>query len=292
MNVFSQDWFVIPFVGISVFILSFLYNEKIINWLKHRSLGQKEEVIRLMRLMYIEVDEKKVTIAMLLCSFGVGFLFFIAFWPNLIVGLIFGGAVTIGGWSIPKMIMLQLYEKRCTRFVDQMVDGLTLMANGIKAGLSPVQSMERVRLNLPPPMSQEFGDMLKSINLLGQSQQQALNELALRIPRPDVVMFTTAINILDEAGGNMGETFQTIVSTIRERQKVERKIEALTAQSLMQGIIITMVPFIMLIVFALTDPGYIKPLFTTVPGVFALLIMLGLQITGGLMIKKIVKINV
>ncbi len=292
MNIFSQDWFVIPFVGISVFILSFIYNEKVINWLKHRSLGQREEVLRLMRLMYIEVDEKKVTTAMLLCSFGVGFIFFLALWPNLILGVIVGSAVTIAGWSIPKFVMVQLYEKRCTKFVDQMVDGLTLMANGIKAGLSPVQSMERVRLNLPPPMSQEFGDMLKSINLLGQSQQQALNELAIRIPRPDVIMFTTAINILDEAGGNMGETFQTIVSTIRERQKVERKIEALTAQSLMQGIIITMVPFIMLIVFALTDPNYIKPLFTTVPGIFALIIMLGLQITGGLMIKKIVKINV
>ncbi len=292
MNIFSHDWFVIPFVGISVFVLSFIYNEKVINWLKHRSLGQREEVLRLMRLMYIEVEEKKVTTAMLLCSFGVGFLFFLALWPNLIAGLIFGSAATIAGWSIPKFIMVNLYEKRCTRFVDQMVDGLTLMANGIKAGLSPVQSMERVRLNLPPPMSQEFGDMLKSINLLGQSQQQALNDLALRIPRPDVIMFTTAINILDEAGGNMGETFQTIVSTIRERQKVEKKIEALTAQSLMQGVIITMVPFIMLIVFALTDPNYIKPLFTTVPGVFALIIMLALKIIGGLMIKKIVKINV
>ncbi len=292
MNIFSHDWFVIPFVGISVFVLSFIYNEKVINWLKHRSLGQREEVLRLMRLMYIEVEEKKVTTAMLLCSFGIGFLFFLALWPNLFAGLIFGSAATIAGWSIPKFIMVNLYEKRCTRFVDQMVDGLTLMANGIKAGLSPVQSMERVRLNLPPPMSQEFGDMLKSINLLGQSQQQALNDLALRIPRPDVIMFTTAINILDEAGGNMGETFQTIVSTIRERQKVEKKIEALTAQSLMQGVIITMVPFIMLIVFALTDPNYIKPLFTTVPGVFALIIMLALQIIGGLMIKKIVKINV
>ncbi len=291
MNIIYQDWFVIPAVGICVFILSFLWNERIIDWLKHRSLGQREEVISLMRLMFIEVDEKKITTTMLLCSFGLGFLLFLACWPNLIIGLILGAIMTVVGWSIPKMVMRNLYEKRCNKFVDQMVDGLTLMANGIKAGLSPAQSMERVRANLPAPISQEFGDMLKSINL-GQSQQQALNELARRIPRPDVVMFTTSINILDEAGGNMGETFQTIVNTIRERQKVERKIEALTAQSMMQGMIITMVPFIMLLVFWLTDPGYIRPLFTTVPGIFALIVMLVLQIIGGLMIKKIVKINV
>ncbi len=291
MNIIYQDWFVIPAVGICAFILCFIWNEKIINWLKYRSLGQREEVIKLMQIMFIEVDEKKITMTMLLCSFGLGFLVFLACWPNLILGFLFGSVVTVFGWSIPKLVMRNLYEKRCNKFVEQMVDGLTLMANGIKAGLSPAQSMERVRANLQAPISQEFGHMLKSINL-GQRQQEALNELAQRIPRPDVLMFTTAINILDETGGNMGETFQTIVGTIRERQKVERKIEALTAQSMMQGMIITMVPFIMLLVFWLTDPAYIRPLFNTVPGIFALIVMLVLQIIGGLMIKKIVKINV
>ena len=131
MNIFYQDWFVIPAIGICVFILSFLWNEKIIAWLKKRSLGQREEVIALMRLMFIEVDEKKITMTMILSSFGLGFLFFLACWPNLIIGLILGSVITILGWSIPKIVMRNLYEKRCDKFVEQMVDGLTLMANGI-----------------------------------------------------------------------------------------------------------------------------------------------------------------
>ncbi len=105
-------------------------------------------------------------------------------------------------------------------------------------------------------------------------------------------MFVTSVNILKETGGNMAETFQTITFTIRERQKIEKKIEALTAQGVMQGLIISCIPFILLVVFFVMDPAYIKPLFTTTPGIFALLIVLTLQIIGGLAIKKVVTIKV
>jgi tight adherence protein B len=105
-------------------------------------------------------------------------------------------------------------------------------------------------------------------------------------------MFVTAVNILKETGGNLAETFETIVTTIRERQKVEKKIEALTAQGLMQGLIVTMIPFILAIVFFIVDPAYIKPMFNTTLGLVLFAGMLGLQIIGGVMIKKIVTIKV
>jgi tight adherence protein B len=127
---------------------------------------------------------------------------------------------------------------------------------------------------------------------IGRGQSEALNELGMRIPRPDVQMFVTGVNILQETGGNMAETFQTITYTIRERQKIEKKIEAMTAQGVTQGIILTSVPFFLLILFWIVDPSYVEPLFTSVPGLLALGLMFLLQIVGGLAIRKIVKINV
>jgi tight adherence protein B len=172
-----------------------------------------------------------------------------------------------------------------------MVDGMTLMANGVRAGLSVQQCMERVQQNLPNPISQEFGLALAQVRV-GRGIGEALNELGMRIPKPDVQMFVTSVNILQETGGNMSETFQTICYTIRERQKIEKKIDALTAQGVTQGIIITLIPFLLLIVFVILDPTYVKPLFTTTLGIIALLIMLSLQFVGGFMIRKLVKINV
>ena len=73
---------------------------------------------------------------------------------------------------------------------------------------------------------------------------------------------------------------------------IEKKIEAMTAQGIMQGIIITLVPFILLIVFLLVDPNYVAPLFNSVAGWISLSFMLFLQILGGVMIKKVVTIKV
>lgn len=292
MNVvFSNEWFVIPIIGALVFIITYLWADRVLAWLHRRSLGQREEVLRLLELMFVETDRKKVTLAMLSGSFGLGALVFLVFWPNILIGGLFAGGTTIALWSVPRILVQSTWERRCSSFVNQMVDGMTIMANGIKAGLSVQQAMERVQENMQNPMSQEFGLVLSQMRL-GRSLQDALSELGTRIPRPDVQMFVTAVNILQETGGNLAETFQTIVYTVRERQKIEKKIEALTAQGLTQGIIITMVPFFLLLVFFIVDPSYIKPLFTTALGLVAFFIMLALQVIGGVMIRKVVKINV
>ena len=247
--------------------------------------------MRLMKLMSMEVDEKKVTIGILLLSFGLGALAFLALWPSVLAGFVVGASVTIAGWQLPLLIMKFMYEGRCTRFTDQMVDGLTIMANGIKAGSNPQESMKRVVEIMGAPMSQEFAQVMYQMQV-GDSFESALNDLGTRIPRPDVQMFVTAINILKETGGNLAETFQTIVLTIRERQKVEKKIQALTAQGLMQGIIVTMIPFILMVVFLIIDSNFIKPMFNTTLGLVLLFVMLALQIIGGVVIKKLVTIKV
>lgn len=286
-----NEWFLIPAVSVCVFVVVFAYADKVINFLYKRSLGQREEVMKILKLMSVEVDQNQVTWAILLLSFGLGALFFILFWPSVFVGLVFGAAVTIAGWSIPLLVVRYLYERRCTVFVDQMVDGLTIMANGIKSGSNATQSMERVIEIMGNPISQEFRQVITQ-HQFGQSFEEALLDLGERIPRPDVQMFVTAINILKETGGNLAETFETIVTTVRERQKVEKKIQALTAQGLMQGIIVTSIPFILALVFLIIDPNYIKPMFNTTLGLVLLFAMLGLQIIGGVLIKKIVTIKV
>jgi len=175
--------------------------------------------------------------------------------------------------------------------VDQMVDGLTIMANGIKAGLSVTQTMERVVENMNNPISQEFGLVLSQIRL-GRSVEDALIEFGERIPRADIQMFVTSINILKETGGNLAETFTTIVLTIRERQKIEKKIEAMTAQGMMQGLIVSMIPFVLIGLFFVMDPSFIAPLFNSALGLVIFLIIIGLVIIGGITVRKIVKIEV
>lgn len=288
---FGNAFIAWPLIAIAVFVIVYLNADRALGWLHKNSLGQREEIIRHLDLMFVEINKKKLTITLLLCSFGIGFAFFVFFWPDLILGFLFGIFFTILGWMVPKFIVKSLYEKRCNRFVDQMVDGMTIMANGISSGLSVPQSMERVVENLSNPISQEFNLALSQMRL-GMSLEESLIELSERIPRPDVQMFVTAVNILKETGGNLGETFQTINITIRERQKVEKKIQALTAQGITQGVIITLVPFFLMIVLFAIQPDYIMPMFNTTLGIIFLFVMFVFQTIGAIAIKKIVTIKV
>ncbi|MDZ4662804.1 MAG: type II secretion system F family protein [Pseudomonadota bacterium] len=290
-SILSSNWIVIPAVSALIFLITFLWADRVIAWFHFRSLGQRAEVIRLLELMFIEVNESRVTAIMLLTSFGLGFVVFLLCWPNIILGFFVGLVFSLLGATVPKLTVTVLYERRCKRFVDQMIDGMTIMANGIKAGLTVQVAMERVAQNLRNPIRQEFNYVLSKIRI-GRTIEEALIELGERIPKPDVQMFVTSVNILREQGGNLAETFETIAYTVRERQKIEKKIDALTAQGVTQGVIITLVPFVLMIVMFFIQPDFIKPLFTTFLGIIFLSVMLILQIIGGIMIRRIVKINV
>ena len=288
---FQNDLIVISLFAVSVFIFSYLTSDKIINFFYKKSLGSREEILSMMDKMLISSDKKKVSNALMFLSFGLGGIVYLLVWPNIIMAIILSVFVILASFAIPKNIMNSNWEKRCSQLTIQMVDGMTIMSNGVKSSLTVPQAMERVCENMDGPIKQEFGLILNKLRL-GMSFEDALEEFADRIQRPDVQMFVTSVNILKETGGNLAETFDTITFTIRERQKIERKIEAMTSASIMQGIIITLVPFILLIAFLFLDPAYVMPMFTKPLGWFALAIMIGLQGLGGFLMKKIVTIKV
>lgn len=290
-KIIGHGAFIYPVIAIITFVLAYKWSDKLLAWLYKRSLGQKDEIVKYMELMFVDVDDRKLTWSLILISVGLGLIFFVLFWPKIIIGLLTGGVFTLLGWTIPKFIFKYLYEKRCDEFINQMVDATTILANGVRAGLSVTQAMDRVAKNLKNPIAQEFRLVL-SQNQLGRPIEDCLNELGERIPRQDLQMFVTAVNILKETGGNMAETFQTINYTIRERQKIEKKIEALTAQGVMQGFIISCVPFALLIMFYVADPQYIGPMFTTAAGWAFLALMLALVGAGAFLIRKIITIKV
>ncbi len=260
-------------------------------FLTKRSASNRDLILKYYQLMSVESDPKKITYLLFGLSFGLGGIFFFLLWPDIIPGMMFGLAVGIAGWNVPLIFVKSMYERRCNKFVDQMVDSLTIMANGIKTGSNPVQAMQRVMEIMSNPIKQEFEKVVGDTQL-GSSFEEALNKLGERVPRPDVQMFVTSINILKETGGNLAETFETIVYVLRERQKMEKKIEAITSKGVMQGVIVMLVPFAIFVVFLIADPAFIRPMYTTTMGYFLMAGMVVLQVLGGFWIKKIVTIKV
>ena len=144
----TNAWIVYPMFGISVAIAIYAFANKFFDKIISTSLGKKAEVMKHMKLLGMEVDERKVTQMLLVASFGIGGLFFMLAWPVVSVGLLLGVVSGTVGFHLVPLIFKILYDSRCDLFADQMVDALTIMANGIKSGSNVQQSMA-----MCPPLS-------------------------------------------------------------------------------------------------------------------------------------------
>ncbi|HLD73517.1 MAG TPA: type II secretion system F family protein [Bdellovibrionota bacterium] len=278
-------------IGAFIFWLVFSNFETLSQKFNFSLSNTVDDIVRKLDSLFIEVKSEKV-LKILIISSLVGFiLFFLLFLPYWYVGLFMGVLWIFFALRIPKIVIDFLIKRRISKFSSQMVDGLTLMSNALKSGLSLVQGIGLIVDEMPNPFSQEF-NLILSQQKVGVPLDEAFTKLAERLPSEDVQMFVTAIVILRETGGNLSETFDTVVHTIRERIKVEKKISALVFMGVMQGAIVTAIPFVLLLVLYVVDPQHVTVLFTNVWGYFILGAMISMQLLGGLMIKKIVTIRV
>lgn len=265
--------------------------EQLYSWLGEKGEGQIQQMAAKLDLMFVEVSEKN------LIRFYYGYLIALFALGVYLLAPSIGGAFTFGlifvaiGWKLPLKVINILFNARVKKFVLQMVDGLSLMSNGLRSGLNVPQAISIVQNELPNPISQEFG-LILSQNKLGVTLEDAMSNLSKRMPHDDIEMFTTSVNILKETGGNLAETFDTIAYTIRERIKIEAKIAAMVSQGVLQGIIVVLMPFALGAILYQIDPERIRPMFTTIPGWAMLLFMMTLQFLGGWTIWKIVQIKV
>ena len=194
-------------------------------------------------------------------------------------------------WRVKRIVANYKLKRRTRKFESQFVDGLTLVSNAIRSGLSLQQAFEMASLEMQGPFGEELAQVLADVRL-GASVEDALHNMEVRLECEDLNIVVQAICILRETGGNIIETFQIITSTIRERQKVHGKIRVLTTQGLAQGVIIFCMPFALAILLYLIAPDLIRPLFTTPLGLLLVMIGLTLQFIGAFIMKKIVMIRV
>jgi tight adherence protein B len=280
-------------IGVMTFVYCYRNSIKIFNWIDEQTYGTRDHILKKFEIMFIEIDPQKITWGLLFLSFGLGGLTFavLALTGKLTLGIVLGTAVTIAGWKLPRPVVDYMEERRKKQYMVQMVDALNLLANGIRAGLSMPQAIGLVVDEMPAPVSQEFNLVLQQARI-GVTLEEALDNLKKRVYTEDNEMFVSSVNILRETGGNLAEVFDTIVLVIRERVRLQLKIETYIASGKIQAYIIGCMPFIMILMFGSGDPEYFPLLFGTFFGVIVLIIICGMVSLGMWIILKIINIKV
>jgi tight adherence protein B len=271
-------------LGAVVLFVRTLYEELTAWWnrrIQTYAMWMTVEFESMFEEMTVERARRIITILMF-GSFVMGFL----------LGGWFPAFVLLGaGYFVPWGLVAYLRRRRLNLVDDQLVDALLLMANALKAGLSLQQGLELVVREMKPPISDEFGRVVKEIHL-GRLTDDALKRLAERVPLEDVQLAVESILTLRETGGNLSETFQVIAHTIVERKKVQGKIKAMTAQGMSQGVLVCCFPIVMMLLFTFIDPNYMRPFFNTPLGWLMLVLVFVLDGLGLWLMFKLVKVEV
>jgi tight adherence protein B len=202
------------------------------------------------------------------------------------------------GFLLPRFWLNRRKSGRLNAFNKQLPDTITLIANALRAGSSFLQAIELVVRETRPPISLEFGRVIREVNL-GLPFDQALENMVRRVRSDDLELMATAISIQHTVGGNLAEILDSIAFTIRERIRIKGEIRTLTAQQRMSGYVVAFLPFGLAGFIFLAAPSFFEPMFdseVSIAGLPAGVIIIGLglvsMLIGFLLIRRIVDIEV
>jgi len=202
------------------------------------------------------------------------------------------GAAGITGYFLPQFIANLRKERKARRLDDQLADGLVLIANSLKAGMSFPQTIGVMARQGSPPLSLEFNEVAGE-EKLGVSMDKALVNLASRWPKVvNLQIAVIAINIAQEVGGNLAETLSRLSDTMRKRKEIQGKIDSLTTQGKISGIITALTPFALFAAISWMSPEMMAPMISTTLGNIMLIVIVFLIMAGFLIIRKIVDIDI
>lgn len=223
------------------------------------------------------------------CTLVVGhFLLMSLVFDVPIIGLLLSALLLGLPWYIVKQWALQ----RRILIEDQLADSMVSLSSAIKAGLSLAQSLEILARQSPKPICQEFGQIVAEYQM-GKTLERCLDEARARLRSENFALFAAAMQASRESGGKLNETVERIAISVREMQRLERKIMADTSQARTSALYMALVPiFILALYYFVVDPINTEKLFTTVLGQLFLCVSIILNVTAYIWARHILNADI
>jgi tight adherence protein B len=217
---------------------------------------------------------------------GIAFVLF-----SVLINMIAGVFFAAGAFYAPRMYFNLARDKRKMTFSEQIVDALGMMSNSLRAGLTLPQALELVQREMKPPITQEFGRVLQDYRL-GNDFDESMLAMARRVGSRDLDVLVNSIMITRRSGGNVGEIFGNIASTIRERFRVEQKLRAMASTGTAQALLMSAMPFMLMGALYFVEKEYVILLFSTTIGLMAVGVVVVLVVIAFFWIRNIMDLDI
>ena len=206
-------------------------------------------------------------------------------------GILIAAFMAGAGFMLPA-IVLQYYRSRRQNLIGkQLAETLALISNSLRSGFAFTQAVELAAKQIQPPIAEELERFLHDVSL-GAPTDVALQQMADRSGSYDLDMMASTIVIQRNTGGNLSEILDNIAETIRERDRLQGEIRALTASQRFTGLVLSLYPLFLAALFFILAPDIWKVLIEEELGRILLIIAVTLQIMGMVTIRRILKLEV
>lgn len=205
------------------------------------------------------------------------------------VPLVLAGAALAA--VLPVLHVMGLRVKRLKQMEAQLPDAVDMISRALRAGHSFSGALSMVGQEMKAPLGPEFRTTFEEINY-GVALDEAMTNLAMRVPVGDLRYFVIAVLIQRESGGNLAEILDTIATMVRERLKLFDKIRVLSAEGKMSAWVLGLLPFGTAGMIMVVNPGFMKVLWEDPIGLRMIGAALVSMALGVLWMRKIIRIRV
>lgn len=224
-----------------------------------------------------------VTGALLLAA-----LLLLAAWSMPLPGALLLLSCAVSG---PCLLVLRARAARLKKIEAQLPEAADFLARALRAGHSFSNVLQMVGDELNEPISGEFKMAHEEINY-GVPMNEALQNLAARIPLTDLRYLVIAVLVQRESGGNLAEVLVSIARIIRARLKLLGQVRVLSAEGRMSAWVLGLMPVVMIGVMALVNPQYIRLLWTDPSGIKLLWYAAGMVALGVVWMRNVIRIRI
>jgi len=194
---------------------------------------------------------------------------------------VFGALI---GLAIPNLILKIRYKRRIQKFNEQLVDAINMLSSCLKGGLSLLQGFEVLVEEMPAPMGQEMGLVIRE-NKMGIPLEESLIRLNKRMNIEELGLVINALLVARETGGDLTKVFSRLTVTIRDNRKLKESIKTLTLQGRLQGTIMSFLPIVFVAWVVSVNRHHFDIMLNSDIGRLLLIIAVVLQICGMVLIK-------
>ncbi|MGI5367684.1 hypothetical protein C9J60_13335 [Streptomyces sp. A244] len=203
----------------------------------------------------------------------------------------FGPLAGLLGIGVAVQFLNWQRQKRIEKFINQLPEMARILANATQAGLALRTAIGMAAEEMEAPAGEELGKVSAQL-AVGASMDDALGELADRLPSRELVVLVTTLVLSNRAGGQVVSALRNLTETLEERKETRREVRTQLSQVSMTSYAVPVLGVGSLFLMNGVKDGALDRMTGSPFGQGAVIIAFSLYAVGFVLIRRLSRIDV